>query len=89
VWTRPGAGFLCIEPWQGYAAPLGFAGELKDKPGGLLLAANASTEFTIEICLLERTSHPLDPSLAIRPCLAPPRAKPSGQSALWDQGTGQ
>jgi hypothetical protein len=41
-----------LEPWQGYAAPLGFAGELKDKPGGVLLAANASTEFTIEICLL-------------------------------------
>jgi galactose mutarotase-like enzyme len=52
VWTKPGAGFLCVEPWQGYAAPLGFAGELKDKPGGRLLAANASTEFAIEICLL-------------------------------------
>ena len=51
VWTKPGAGFLCVEPWQGYAAPLGFAGELKDKPGGILLAANASTEFAIEICL--------------------------------------
>jgi galactose mutarotase-like enzyme len=53
VWTKPGAGFLCIEPWQGYAAPLGFAGELKDKPGGVSLAANASTKFAIEICLLE------------------------------------
>jgi galactose mutarotase-like enzyme len=52
VWTKPGAGFLCIEPWQGYAAPLGFAGELKDKPGGVLLAANASRKFAIEICLL-------------------------------------
>jgi galactose mutarotase-like enzyme len=54
VWTKPGAGFLCIEPWQGYAAPLGFAGELKDKPGGISLAANASTEFAIEICLLDK-----------------------------------
>ena len=53
VWTKPGAGFLCIEPWQGYAAPVGFAGELKDKPGGVLLAANASAEFAIEICLLD------------------------------------
>jgi galactose mutarotase-like enzyme len=51
VWTKPGAGFLCVEPWQGYAAPLGFAGELKDKPGGILLATNASTEFAIEICM--------------------------------------
>ena len=52
VWTKPGAGFLCIEPWQGYATPLGFAGDLKDKPGGVLLAANASSKFAIEICLL-------------------------------------
>jgi galactose mutarotase-like enzyme len=52
VWTKPGAGFLCIEPWQGFAAPLGFAGELKDKPGGVLLAAHASRKFAIEICLL-------------------------------------
>jgi galactose mutarotase-like enzyme len=51
VWTKPGAGFLCIEPWQGYAAPLGFTGELKDKPGGVSLAAHASIEFAIEICL--------------------------------------
>jgi galactose mutarotase-like enzyme len=51
VWTKPGAGFLCIEPWQGYAAPVGFAGELKDKPGGISLAANASAEFSIEIGL--------------------------------------
>jgi galactose mutarotase-like enzyme len=54
VWTKPGAGFLCIEPWQGYAAPLGFAGELKDKPGGVSLVANANTTFAIEICLLGR-----------------------------------
>jgi hypothetical protein len=51
VWTKPGAGFLCVEPWQGYAAPLGFIGELKDKPGGVSLAATASTTFAIEICL--------------------------------------
>lgn len=52
VWTKPGAGFLCIEPWHGYAAPVGFAGELKDKPGGVLLAANTSRKFAIEIHLL-------------------------------------
>jgi galactose mutarotase-like enzyme len=52
VWTKPGAGFLCIEPWQGYAAPLGFAGELKDKPGGLLLAADTNIKFAIEIGLI-------------------------------------
>lgn len=52
VWTKPGAGFLFIEPWQGYAAPVGFSGELRDKPGGVLLAADASMKFAIEISLV-------------------------------------
>jgi galactose mutarotase-like enzyme len=58
VWTKPGAGFLCIEPWQGYAAPLGFTGELKDKPGGVSLAAHANIEFAIEVCLLRADEPP-------------------------------
>lgn len=34
VWTKPkDAGFICIEPWQGVADPVGFDGELWDKPG--------------------------------------------------------
>lgn len=33
IWSKPGAGFICIEPWHGYAAPEGFLGELADKPG--------------------------------------------------------
>ncbi|MET0292326.1 MAG: aldose 1-epimerase family protein [Steroidobacteraceae bacterium] len=33
LWTRPGAPFLCIEPWQGVSDPDGFDGELWDKPG--------------------------------------------------------
>lgn len=37
LWTRPGAPFVCIEPWQGIADPVGFSGELWDKPGVLTL----------------------------------------------------
>ena len=33
VWSKPGAGFLCIEPWRGYASPEGFDGEFAAKPG--------------------------------------------------------
>lgn len=33
IWTRPPAGYLCIEPWQGFSDPEGFEGELLDKPG--------------------------------------------------------
>jgi galactose mutarotase-like enzyme len=33
LWTRPGAPFLCLEPWTGYSDPDAFAGDLFDKPG--------------------------------------------------------
>jgi galactose mutarotase-like enzyme len=33
VWTKPGAGFLCLEPWRGIADPEGFDGEFRAKPG--------------------------------------------------------
>jgi galactose mutarotase-like enzyme len=33
VWSKPGAGYVCIEPWQGVADPQGFAGDLTAKPG--------------------------------------------------------
>jgi galactose mutarotase-like enzyme len=38
LWTRPGAPFLCLEAWTGYSDPEGFAGELADKPGMLILS---------------------------------------------------
>jgi galactose mutarotase-like enzyme len=33
LWSKPGAAFLCIEPWQGFASPLGWDGEFAEKPG--------------------------------------------------------
>ncbi len=33
VWTKPGAGFICIEPWHGITDPEGFAGDFMQKPG--------------------------------------------------------
>jgi galactose mutarotase-like enzyme len=33
LWTKPGGGFLCIEPWAGTASPAGFDGEFTQKPG--------------------------------------------------------
>ncbi len=32
LWSRPGAPFLCIEAWTGHGDPVGFEGELRDKP---------------------------------------------------------
>jgi galactose mutarotase-like enzyme len=33
LWMRPGAPYLCLEPWTGYSDPAGFTGDLFDKPG--------------------------------------------------------
>lgn len=33
IWTKPGARFVCIEPWHGLADRDGFIGEYRDKPG--------------------------------------------------------
>lgn len=33
IWTKPGAHFVCIEPWHGIADPEGYRGEYADKPG--------------------------------------------------------
>ena len=38
VWTKPGASFICIEPWQGLPDPAAFAGDIRDKPGIMLIA---------------------------------------------------
>ena len=32
IWSKPGASFLCIEPWHGLASPAGFDGAFADKP---------------------------------------------------------
>ena len=32
IWSKPGAPFVCIEPWQGHSDPAAFAGEIWDKP---------------------------------------------------------
>ncbi|WP_294394036.1 aldose 1-epimerase family protein [uncultured Sphingomonas sp.] len=49
IWTKPGAGYLCIEPWQGIADPAGYAGQFRDKPGVVEVAAGSAGRFTMEI----------------------------------------
>lgn len=46
VWTKPGAPFVCLEPWQGRCDTEGYTGEFKDKDGIRALAAGASEEFS-------------------------------------------
>jgi galactose mutarotase-like enzyme len=49
IWTKPGAGFLCIEPWQGIADPEGFTGEFRDKPGVVEVAPGDARRFGVRI----------------------------------------
>jgi galactose mutarotase-like enzyme len=49
IWSKPGAGFLCLEPWQGYASPVGFAGDFTGKPGIVTLAPGSSRRWSLSI----------------------------------------
>jgi galactose mutarotase-like enzyme len=49
LWTKPGAGFVCIEPWQGHASPETFEGEFRDKPGVVSIAPKAEKSWQYSI----------------------------------------
>jgi galactose mutarotase-like enzyme len=51
VWTKPGAPFICIEPWHGITDAAGFTGDFKDKAGVFALAADAVLATTMSITL--------------------------------------
>ena len=51
LWTKPGARFICIEPWQGHADPVGFTGEIWDKPGMLRLEPGERRAFKMAVTL--------------------------------------
>jgi galactose mutarotase-like enzyme len=52
LWTKPGAPFVCIEPWQGIADEAGFTGDFKEKLGVFTLTPGATRSLTMEITLL-------------------------------------
>lgn len=51
LWTKPGASFLCIEPWQGHADPAGFTREIWDKPGIERLAPGERRTYAMRVTL--------------------------------------
>jgi len=52
IWQKPGAHYLCIEPWQGIADPVGFDGDFREKPGVVELAPGESRSFVMHVCVL-------------------------------------
>lgn len=49
IWQKPGAHYLCLEPWQGIADPVGYDGGFRDKPGVVELAAGEARQFRLAI----------------------------------------
>ena len=51
IWTKPGAPFLCIEPWHGIADRAGSSGSLEEKEGILRLEKGETFRcgFAIEV----------------------------------------
>jgi galactose mutarotase-like enzyme len=51
IWTKPGANFICIEPWHGVADPEGFSGDFRTKPGVFKVAAGEALPIKMAITL--------------------------------------
>lgn len=51
LWQKPGAPFICIEPWHGTAAELGGSDDLANRPYGVTLPPEETVRFafTVEV----------------------------------------
>lgn len=45
LWTKPGAGFICLEPWHGTAAEVGGSDDLAERPYSELLGPGAVARY--------------------------------------------
>ena len=52
VWTKPGAHYVCVEPWHGIADPHGYTGEFRDKPGVFTVAPGATRRIVMTVTLV-------------------------------------
>jgi galactose mutarotase-like enzyme len=51
IWTKPGAAFVCVEPWHGHADPAGFTGDFRTKPGVFEVAPGADWTCRMAVTL--------------------------------------
>jgi len=49
IWQKPGARYLCIEPWQGIADPVGYDGDFRNKPGVVSLPPAGTRSFRMDV----------------------------------------
>jgi galactose mutarotase-like enzyme len=52
VWTKPGAPFVCIEPWRGIADEAGFSGDFRRKLGVFQVPAGGTEKLHMDISLV-------------------------------------
>jgi galactose mutarotase-like enzyme len=52
IWQKPGAPFLCIEPWQGIADPEGFEGDFREKLGVVILPPGETRSLRMDVTVL-------------------------------------
>ena len=48
LWTKPGAGFICLEPWHGTAAEVGGSDDLAERPYSELLGPGAVAQYSFK-----------------------------------------
>lgn len=51
IWTKPGAPFICIEPWHGMAARVGAGPEIAERPYSMSLAPGANADFGYDVTI--------------------------------------
>ncbi len=52
IWQKPGAHYLCVEPWAGMADPVGFDGDVWEKPGIIRLPPGERRDFRMDVELM-------------------------------------
>jgi galactose mutarotase-like enzyme len=53
VWSKPGAPFVCIEPWHGITDPQGYSGDFSQKPGIFTVRPGSAFDVKMDITLLD------------------------------------
>ncbi len=55
IWTKPGAAYVCVEPWHGIADPEGYTGDYRDKPGVFEISAGDTKRIEMSVTLVATT----------------------------------
>ena len=53
LWSKPEGGYLCIERWSGEGDPVGFTGDITEKPGQNLLPPGETRRFSFACTFID------------------------------------